>query len=896
MVDKFIREWSGHGYEKGEMQAFWLSLLRDVFDVSEPEKVIKFEVPVPVGYIDALITDTQVLIEQKSKSVKLDETVFQQAKKYNDALEYSRKARWIVTCNFQEFVIYNMDELKPEATPLRILLVDLPEKCRLLDFLIDRTKFKLRDEEALSVKAGDVVDKLYETLKKNYLNPESDETLQSLNKLCVRLVFCLYAESAGVFGEHKIFTGYLENENDVRRGLIDLFRILDTPPALRDPYDDRLNQFPYVNGGLFADTHVEIPKITPTTREILLNEICAFKWKDISPTIFGAVFESTINAKTRRTGGMHYTSPANIHKVIDPLFLDDLRAELEGISTGDRKALLKFQEKLAGIKILDPACGSGNFLTESFISLRRLENEVLRKLLGVQITLGTFDDPVKVSIQQFYGIEIDNFAVAVARTALWISELQMLAETAEIVHKPLEALPLKSYPNIHVGNALTGVWGEICPISELTYIISNPPFVGKSFQTKAQKSDMAEVFDSVKGYGNLDYVACWFKKAADFIAGTNIRCAFVSTNSVCQGIAVLPLWKYLFAQGIKINFAYRTFKWQSETPDQAAVHCVIIGFSLLDTPRRLIFDGDKIIEAQNINAYLLDAPNVIVEPSAVPVSPDVPPMIVGSCPTDGGGFIIEADEYDDFVKREPLAQEFIHPYIGSEEFINGKRRYCLWLKDCPPSLLRKMPLVLARVKAVREFRLASKKAQTRRRAETPTLFAEDRYVAARSMFIPMLSSSNRTYIPIGFVEPEVIVNIQASFIPNGDLYTFGVLSSSMMMAWLKVVGGRFKSDYRFSATTVYNTFPWCRPTAKQKAAIELTAQKILEIRAEFAESTLADLYNELTMPKVLREAHRENDRAVLAAYGFKVGMTEPEIVAALMALYQKRAKVKLMED
>lgn len=706
LVDKFIREWSGRGYEKGEMQAFWLSLLRDIFDVSEPEKVIKFEVPVPAGYIDALITDTRVLIEQKSMSVKLDETVFQQAKKYNDALEYSRKARWIVTCNFQEFVVYNMDELKPEAAPLRILLVDLPEKCRLLDFLIDRTKLKLRDEEALSVKAGDVVDKLYETLKKNYLNPDSDETLQSLNKLCVRLVFCLYAESAGVFGKHKIFTSYLENENDVRRGLIDLFRILDTPPALRDPYDDRLNQFPYVNGGLFADTRVEIPKITPTTREILLNEICAFKWKDISPTIFGAVFESTINAKTRRTGGMHYTSPANIHKVIDPLFLNELRAELDGISAGDRKALLKFQDKLAGIKILDPACGSGNFLTESFLSLRRLENEVLRKLLGVQITLGTFDDPVKVSIQQFYGIEIDDFAVAVARTALWISELQMLAETAEIVHKPLEALPLKSYSNIHEANALAADWRKIISPVDCTYIISNPPFIGKSFQTKVQKADMAEVFAGVKGYGNLDYVACWFKKAIDFVAGTEIRCAFVSTNSICQGIAVPPLWKYLFAQGVKINFAYRTFKWQSETPDQAAVHCVIIGFSMLETSQKLIFESGKVIEAQNINAYLLDAPNVIVEPSAVPVSSEVPSMIVGSCPTDGGGFIIEADEYDDFVKREPLAQEFIHPYIGSEEFINGKRRYCLWLKDCPPLQLRKMPLVLARVKAVREFRLA----------------------------------------------------------------------------------------------------------------------------------------------------------------------------------------------
>lgn len=608
MVGKFVEEWSGRGYEKGETHAFWLSLLRDVLGIEEPEKVIAFEVPVPGGYIDALIEDTSVLIEQKSKTVKLDDSVFQQAKDYNDSLEYSRRSRWIVTCNFQEFVIYDMEERKPETKPLRILLTELPDKAYLLDFLIDRNKLKLLKEDELSVAAGKVVDKLYETLKAGYLNPDSDETLQSLNKLCVRLVFCLYADSAGIFGKHGIFTSFIETENDMRRGLRDLFKVLNTPENERDPYDDRLNQFPYVNGGLFADDAIEIPRITPATRDILLNEICTFKWKDISPTIFGAVFESTINAKFRRKGGMHYTSQENIVKVIEPLFLGALR-HLYGqikslpISKNRSKKLQEFQDKLASIKILDPACGSGNFLTASFICLRRLENEVLRELLGAQIVLGDIDNPVKVSIQQFYGIEIDDFAVAVAKTALWISELQMLAETAEIVHKPLKILPLRSYPNIHLGNALSSDWGEICPVSELTYIVSNPPFVGKSYQTKAQKKDMAAVFEGVKGYGNLDYVACWFKKAADFIAGTKIRCAFVSTNSICQGIAVPPLWKYLFAHEIKINFAHRTFKWQSETPDQAAVHCVIIGFSLYTVPHQMIFEGDKCWEVQNLSMH-----------------------------------------------------------------------------------------------------------------------------------------------------------------------------------------------------------------------------------------------------------------------------------------------------
>ena len=892
MVGKFVEEWAGRGYEKGETHSFWLSLLRDVLEIEEPEKVIAFEVPVQGGYIDALIEDTSVLIEQKSKAVKLDDSVFQQAKDYDDALEYSRRARWIVTCNFQEFVIYDMEERKPEIKPLRILLAELPDKAYLLDFLIDRNKLKLRKEDELSVEAGKVVDKLYETLKVGYLNPDSEETLQNLNKLCVRLVFCLYADSAGIFGRHGIFTTFIETENDMRRGLRDLFKVLNTPENERDPYDDRLNQFPYVNGGLFADDGIEIPRITPATRDILLNEICTFKWKDISPTIFGAVFESTINAKFRRKGGMHYTSQENILKVVEPLFLGALRRlywQIKSlpISKNRSKKLQEFQDKLASIKILDPACGSGNFLTASFICLRRLENEVLRELLGAQIVLGEIDNPVKVSIQQFYGIEVDDFAVAVAKTALWISELQMLAETAEIVHKPLEMLPLRSYPNIHLGNALTGVWGEICPVSELTYIISNPPFVGKSYQTSAQKKDMTAVFEGVKGYGNLDYVACWFKKAADFIAGTKIRCAFVSTNSVCQGIAVPPLWKYLFAHDIKINFAYRTFKWQSETPDQAAVHCVIIGFSLYTVPHQMIFDGDKCFEVQTINAYLLDAPTAIVEPVAVPLSKDVLPMIVGSCPTDGGNLLIEADEYDDFIQREPLAQKFILPYIGSEEFINGKQRYCLWLKDCPPSTLRKMPLVMQRIKAVRDFRLASKKAQTRRRAETPTLFAEDRYIATRSIFIPMVSSENRRYVPIGFTDASVVVNNKALFIPNGDLYTFGVLTSSVHMAWMKTICGRLENRYSYSATVVYNPFPWCRPTPKQKSAIEKTAQKILDIRSGFVDSTLADLYNELTMPKVLRDAHRENDKAVMAAYGFSPSMSESEIVAALMTLYQK---------
>lgn len=639
-IKEFIQEWTGRGYEKGETQIFWLSFLRDVMEVPEPEKIVKFEESIPNGFIDALIEDTKVLIEQKSSRVKLDEEVFQQAKRYNDTLEYSRKARWIIICNFQEFQIYDMNKRKPETEPLKIMLSELPEKYRLFEILIDRQKLKLRREEEISVAAGKVVDKLYEILKKNYLNPENAYSLQSLNKLCVRLVFCLYAESAGILGKHKIFTEYVEKASDVRNALFRLFKVLNTPENLRDPYDDELNKFPYVNGGLFADEGIEIPRITATTRNILLNEICNFKWKDISPTIFGAVFESTINAKVRRAGGMHYTSPANIHKVIEPLFLEQLKTEFQSLKS--KKKLLEFQKKLASLKIFDPACGSGNFLTESFICLRRLENEVLREIYGGQILMGEFANPVKVSIQQFYGIEIDDFAVAVAKTALWISELQMLKETAEIIHKPLEVFPLKSYTNIHEGNALETNWQEIISPTDCNYIISNPPFVGKSFQTQQQKSDMAKIFEGVKGYGNLDYVASWYKKAVDFIAGSQIRCAFVSTNSISQGIAVPPLWKYIFAQGVHIDFAHRTFKWTSESENSAAVHVVIISLSQVENLPKFIFDGEEKKEVENINAYLLNAPNVIVEPRSKALG-NVPPMIVGSCPTDGGNLIVEAE-------------------------------------------------------------------------------------------------------------------------------------------------------------------------------------------------------------------------------------------------------------
>lgn len=899
-IKKFVSQWSGRGYEKGEMQPFWISFLRDVLSVSEPEKCIRFEVPVKLkhtSFIDAFLPDTKVIIEQKSLSESLSQgksqsdgstlTPYEQAQRYGSSLPYSIRPRWIVVCNFAEFLLYDMETL---AEPTRILLSELPEKFHALDFLVDKTKNKLRIELELSLKAGEIVGKIYDALHSQYLHPDNEHSLTSLNKLCVRLVFCLFAESSGIFGKHKIFRDWLEGSRNIRQDLILLFDVLNTPIDVRDPYlDDTLKKFPFVNGGLFSDS-IEIPNFTPEIKNLLLDEASSgFNWAGISPTIFGAVFESTLNPVTRRAGGMHYTSLDNIHKVIAPLFLDDLREELLTIKTSTRnrrKNLLTFQDKLSNIKIFDPACGSGNFLTESYLSLRRLENEVLKELFGSQIQLGDFFNPIKVSIGQFFGIEINDFAVVVAQTALWIAELQMIQETQEIIHRDLDFFPLKSYANIHEGNALQTDWKEICP--QPNFIIGNPPFVGKSFQTSVQKSDMAKIFAGISGFGNLDYVTCWFKKAADFIAGTKTACAFVATNSIGQGIAVPPLWTYLFGRGVVVNFVHQTFKWTSESADIAAVHCVIIGFANFHAPTKKIFSGQSVRIVENINAYLLDAPNVIVLPQAQPLRQDVPPMIVGSCPTDGGNFLLTADERDDFIKREPAATKWIRRYVGSNEFINNIMRYCLWLKDCPPNELRKMPLVMKRLEGVRDFRLASKKAQTRRRADTPTLFAEDRFVDAPAIIIPMLSSSNRRYVPIGFIDAGVIVNIQASFIPNGDLYIFGVLNSSIMMTWLKTVGGKFKSDYRFSATTVYNTFPWCKPTDKQRAAIEQSAQKILDVRANYPDATLADLYDSLSMPKDLRDAHKKNDRAVANAYGFENFLDdESKITVELLKLYER---------
>ena len=1005
---KFAVEWQGRGYEKGETHAFWINLLRAILGVTEPESFISFETQVLLGhtsFIDAYIPETRVMIEQKSKDVDLNKpskqsdgsmlTPYQQAKRYADQLPNSQRPRYIVVCNFQTFHVHDMEH--PHDKPAVIRLADLSKEYHRLAFLTDVNKAHLKREMDLSIKAGEIVGQIYDAILKHYHDPTTESTLKSLNMLCVRLVFCLYAEDAGIFVKDQ-FHDYLSrfDSRDIRRALIDLFKVLDTGEAERDPYlDEDLAAFPYVNGGLFAETDIEIPQFDDTVKELLLAKASDdFNWSEISPTIFGAVFESTLNPETRRSGGMHYTSIENIHKVIDPLFLDELKAELEEILSvkavaSRNKKLFAFQDKLAGLTFLDPACGSGNFLTETYLSLRKLENKCLEVINAGQTVLG-FDDVIKVSIGQFYGIEINDFAVTVAKTALWIAESQMMKATEDIVHMDLDFLPLKSYANIIEANALRIDWNTVIPKEKLHYIMGNPPFVGYSLQSAEQKADMLDIYVDEKGKpyknaGKIDYVAAWYFKAAEMMQGNTIRTALVATNSITQGEQVAGVWQPLYERfGVHIDFAHRTFRWDSEANIKAHVHCVIIGFrvgesiftkkvelykvaqSAIDAIKtahpaieamksaqpvleamkstrptlgamksaqpvleairmaqpaieamkaaRPVLDAMRAVQptieavktalssklyqdgipkvAQQLNPYLAVAPDIFIESRNKPLC-DVPEMTTGNRPADGGHLIIEAEEYDDFVAREPGAMPYIKKLVGAAEFINNKKRYCLWLKGVSPAEWRKLPLVVERVEACKADRLSAPDPGRQKLADTPMLFRETKNPEL-FIIVPATSSENRLYVPIGFLDKNTIATNAAIIIPSATLYHFGILTSSVHMAWMRVVAGRLKSDYRYSKDIVYNNFPWPSsdrldwPDLSDK--ISKTAQTILDARALYPDCSLADLYDEATMPPELRKAHQANDKAVMKAYGYAPSMTEPEIVADLMKRYQELTK------
>ena len=911
---RFAKKWEGRGAENKDDRSFWLQLLMDVFRVDDPFAVIEFQKPVKMEsstrFIDAYMPQTRVLIEQKGVDVDLNRkyrqsggaelTPYEQALRYDQYMLPEEHPYYIVGCNFKSFQIHDMHRRfdKPEV----ILLKDLAEEYSRLSFITDARRMHLQKEKKVSMDAGEIVGKIYDSLQRQYIDPESERAKRSLNILCVRFVFCLYAEDSGVFQKDQ-FHNYLAelSADDIRDGLIRLFRVLDTPESERDPYlKPSLKAFPYTNGGLFHDQDIEIPMFTEEIRDILVEHASMdFDWSVISPTIFGGVFESTLNPETRRKGGMHYTSIENIHKVIDPLFLDDLKAELQEVLDNGRtdirrRKLHEFQDKIASLKFLDPACGSGNFLTETYLSLRRLENIVLRELTEGNMVLDLDEDLIKVSISQFYGIEINDFAADVARTALWISEAQMMEETRNIVQREMDFLPLKSNSNIHTGNALRMDWNSVIDCKSISYIMGNPPFIGYALQNSNQKQDMLTILVDEKGKpyktaGKVDYVSAWYFKTAELMQeNPHIKAALVSTNSITQGEQAAAIWKPLIKRfGVHIDFAWRTFVWDSEANQKAHVHCVIIGFSVGNCVSPFILDADgKRMSVSHINPYLIDADDVFIEARQKPLA-SVSEMSSGGKPVEGGFLIFNEEERNAFLNNEPDAEPLFRRLLGAKDFINGGKRYCLWLVDVNPALIRKLPMVLDRIEKVRDYRLRSTKEATRRSAETPTLFQEVKYSATDYVAVPEVSSERRLYVPMDFVSSEVICTNAMRFVPNASLYEFGMMTSIVHNAWMRVVCGRMKSDYDYSNTVVYNNFPWPTPTERQRARIEEAAQSVLDARALYPDSSLADLYDDLTMPAELRKAHRANDAAVLEAYGFPKDATESDIVARLFKMYQE---------
>lgn len=915
---EFIDRWSGRGNEKQDSQSFWLDLLQTVYGIENPTEYISFEDSVSnmmdsTSYIDGYIETTNVLIEQKGQHRDLNKgirqsdgsylTPFQQAQRYSATLPYSKRPRWIITSNFKEFYIYDME--KPNSDPSIVKLEDLEKDYYRMEILVDKTNTQIEKETQVSIQAGELIGEIYDELIQQYREPEDPFTLESINQLSVRLVFCFYAEDAGLFGKKGMFHDYLEDFSTAyfRDAIIKLFHVLNTKIEDRDPYlNEKLARFPYVNGGLFEDMNIEIPQFTDRLRGLILdNATSEFDWSEISPTIFGGVFESTLNPEQRHQGGMHYTSIENIHKVIDPLFLDNLKEELNEIKQYKQYATIKrraleFQDKLANLTFLDPASGSGNFLTETYISLRELENEALVLIHGDNVLLDTKADLIKVSLDQFYGIEINDFAVSVAKTALWIAESQMFEETKDLIYSEVDFLPIKSYTNIIEGDALEMDWNDVIDRYELSYIIGNPPFVGHSVQNPEQKKQMRSIYIDLmdKEYrlaGKIDYVAGWFFKAAEFIENTKTKVALVSTNSITQGEQVAGVWKPLYDRfNIEINFAHKTFKWDNESSQKAQVHVVIIGFShnsVTSKDKKIFYESNKFEIVSEINPYLIEGPVVIVESTRKNLS-NVPPMIYGSKPTDGGFFFLTPEEKNELLSKEPHAKKFVRRVYGAAEFINNKERYCLWLKDATPHDLRSLPMVRERVQKVREYRLKSKAKSTNKYADYPTRFKQDAQPDTNYLLVPRVSSENRRYVPIGFMSPENIVTDAVQLIPNATLYEFGIITSNVHMAWMRAVAGRLEMRYRYSSTLVYNTFPWPEYNEEQKNRIKSTAQGILDARALYPESSLADLYDEVTMPVELRKAHQENDKAVMEAYNMSVGdTTESDSVAKLLKLYRK---------
>ena len=930
----FIQKYKDKSNEKSDAQSFWIDFL-GIF-VDEPTQKINFEKTVPLGhtsFIDAYIPHAKTLIEQKSSGIDLNKakkqsdgselTPFEQAKRYNDELPYSQKARYIIVCNFDEFHIHDMES--PKDPPQIINFADLTKQIHRFAFLNESKSDELKalalaKQSELSFKAARLIRQIQDELIALYAaatpsGESSEQDFASINMLLTRLVFCFYADDSGVFTRHDMFGAYLATHKaNMRQAILDVFSMLSTPEHKRSKFaDPELLAFPYTNGGLFEFYDENIPQFNDKLAKLIIDEATyGFDFSLISPTIFGGLFESTLNPETRRSGGMHYTSIENIEKLIKPLFLDKLESELDEIiaikqkDTKDKK-LIEFQKKLGSLCFFDPACGSGNFLTQTFLCLRELENKALKERFTdkkgtFQGVLEGFDTcGICVDINNFYGIEINSFATAVAKTALHIADKQMRKATNELIHANLEYLPLRDFENILCANAFDVSWDKHCPKAD--FIIGNPPFVGARMMNETQKADLIKASNNAKNAGNLDYVTAWFFKACEYMKQSpKTSTAFVATNSICQGEQVALLWKPLFESGVSIDFAYTSFKWDNsvdfgtgkkEKADKkmAAVYVIIAGFSLNNSSQKYIFTGNSRILASNINGYLAAAPNIAIESRNKPLC-NVPEMGIGNKPIDDGNYLFKPDEMNEFIAKEPNSKKYFKRWYGADEFINGKIRYCLWLGDCSPNELRSMPECMKRIKAVREFRLASKSEGTRKIADKPTRFHVENMPDSDFILIPKVSTSERFYVPIGIMSNSVLTSDLVLIIPNATLADFAILTSSVHMEWMRAVCGRLGDGYRYSANIVYNNFPFASLDEKDKETLTATAQGILDARAEFGDCSLADLYNPLTMPANLRKAHEKNDQAVLKIYGIDKTATPSDIVKELFTRYEKEVKAR----
>ena len=915
-AEAFARKWDGRGNENQDTQLFWIELMQNVLGLEDAVSRVEFERPVSTaassheGYIDVLIPSAKVLVEQKSLGVDLARGEVRQGRKvtpaqqglaYAQGMPLSQQPRYIVACNFAEFWVYDRERDSLCREPLfRLELAELPKNLAAVQFLKGSGEAPATVSQAVSVEAGKIMAKLHAQVAEAFDDPDAPENHHALSVLMTRLMFLMFCEDAGLT-EPNAFRDYVSHFQaaDLRRGLKDLFVWLDTRDEDRDRYaEDWLKRLPYMNGGLFRE-RTEIPPLSEEFRHTLVVEGCQeFDWTGVSPTVFGSIFEGALSHDHRRANGQHFTNPENIHKVIDPLFLDALKAEFEDARShpvaggARRKALEDLHAKVGGISVLDPACGSGNFLTESYLCLRQLENRILLELAGEQSYL-SFEDQgerdVLVSLANFHGIELEDFACCVARTALWIAEKQADADTAKVTQRVYQELPLRDYEGIMCANALRIDWEDAVPASEVDYVIGNPPFIGYSNLTAGQKEDRADIFG--KAGGTLDYVACWHRKASDYVRGTHARCAFVSTNSICQGQQVEPLWRPLFEDGVRIDFAHQTFVWNSQATDEAHVHVIIVGFSREGVAPKLLFDGEgNVREVGNINGYLAAAPDAFVARRSKPIC-GVLPMVRGCQPTDNGQLLLTQEEHDELLSREPTAEPYIRPFSMGAEYINGAPRYCIWMDGADPAVLTRLPLVRERVQAVREFRLASKKAATRKKAATPWLFDEVRPPKGESYIaFPAVSSGRRKYIPTGFVTSGMIPGNKIYYVDGGGIYEFGILTSLFHNAWTRLVAGRLKSDFNYSNTIVYNNFVWPEPSDAQRGEIERCARAVLDARAAHPDATLADMYdpdNDFLFPDLMA-AHRSLDAAVEAAYGVDFGGDEERIVAHLFALYAER--------